>query len=120
MGPAYDTCVKCYAGTTTALSGAAADLLARNNRDHYFHDIAEFDDDPNTISLEDFANHVEIEKLRTGLHATTASTEAMFRAFDANGSGFIERDELDNDEVKHGLAYPQAESDKPDKDKPDK
>jgi hypothetical protein len=118
LGASYHICVKCYAGTTTALSGAAADLLARNNRDYYFHDIAEFDGDPNTISEADFADHVETEKMRTGLHATTASIRTMFRAFDVDGSGFIERDEIDNDEVIHGLAYPQAESDQPESDTP--
>lgn len=118
MGPAYDTCVKCYAGTTTALSDASSDLLASSNRDHYFHSIAEFDDNPNTISEADFEIHVENEKMRTGLHVTTAPIRTMFRAFDVDGSGFIERDEFDNDEVNHGLAYPQADSDKPDSDKP--
>lgn len=102
MGPAFDQCAKCYRSDSEELTEASADLR-ETNRDHFFMSIAGFDDDPTRISELDFENFVENEKMRTGVHQTTASIRTMFRAFDVDRSGFIEREEIDNDEVKHGL-----------------
>jgi hypothetical protein len=114
LGPSYNTCVKCYSGRAgSAGATAQAAESVRDDRTHFFHEIAEFDENPRTISLEDFANFVENRKLHTGVHAATASIPEMFRAFDVDGSGFIDRNEIDNDEVTHGLLYPNADSGTP-------
>jgi Ca2+-binding EF-hand superfamily protein len=108
MGPSYDACKGCYSSSTAqATKGTKTDKEAkskkRSNRDEFFKSIAKGDGNDKSISLGDFDNFVQSEIKRTGAKKTTAPVKEIFKAFDVNSDGFIDRSEMDNESVKHGL-----------------
>lgn len=81
------------------------DAEGRAARDDFFKYIAKHDGDDRTISFSDFSAFMQHEMNRTGINKTTAPLEVMFKAFDINNDGVIDRHEFDNENVMHGLSH---------------
>lgn len=97
MGVSYEACKKCY---VSGVRSVQDDKLSSSERDEFFKSIAS---NGKSISLADFTAFVQKEMKITGKTKTTASIEEMFKAFDVNGDGVIDRSEFDNESVEHGL-----------------
>lgn len=104
MGPSYESCKGCYVSNSVeSVEESASDIRA--NRDDFFRSIAKIDGDDRSISSKDFAVFMQSEMKRAHTNRTTAPIEVMFKAFDTNGNGVIDRPEIDNDNIRHGLVY---------------
>ena len=100
MGPMYITCKKCYSSSSSAIAKTSS---KDSNRDDFFKSIAKKDGNSKSISFPDFKAFVEAEKKRTGIQKTTAPISGMYKVFDTDSNGVIDRKEFDNESVHHGL-----------------
>jgi Ca2+-binding EF-hand superfamily protein len=85
------------------VQGSESDTRA--NRDDFFRSIAKIDGDDRSISSKDFTVFMQSEMKRANTNKTTAPIPEMFKAFDTNANGVIDRPEIDNDNIKQGLVY---------------
>ncbi len=100
MGPLYNTCKKCYS-SSKALKQASPSLKAAGkgagSRDAFFKSLAGSDKAPKTISPSDFSAFVEKESKRTKKKTSKDAIKKMFKAFDQDNNGVIDRKEFDAD-----------------------
>ena len=107
MGVSYESCKHCIAADSSRSVKAMPgnDAEDRAARDDFFKYIAKHDGDDRTISFSDFSAFMQHEMNRTGINKTTAPLDVMFKAYDINNDGVIDRHEFDNENVMHGLSH---------------
>lgn len=109
MGSLYATCEACIAGSSDTIASDKTDSPACGNRDSMYRDIASLDGNANGISLEDFKTYVAKQKELRGKKELTAPIDEIFKEYDADGNGVIDRKEMDAENIKNGFVNEAAE-----------